>query len=224
MALIYWVHLREDEDYLSDGYIGITDRKLNERMNEHKIEEHHDFFQDIIDYHGWDNLIKEVIYENNICECRSFEYYLRPNRNIGWNSAAGGGLPPNHKGKKRSEEFCKKLSNNKKGNKYKLGLKHNEETIKKMKDYKKSKEHNNKVRIALIGNKNKLGYKLTEENKNNIRIAKLDKKIYKFKNGSIIELCTRSELISKYNLNNSCLSMVINGSRPHHKGWIIIED
>lgn len=169
MALIYWIHLRENENYLTDGYIGITERELNDRMEEHRVIEHSsDIFQDMIDYHGWDNLIKEVIYVNDICECRSFEYYLRPKTNIGWNTAAGGGMPPSRKGKSHTIESKTNMSLCRKGKKFTDTVKLNMSISRKNNPL--SNESRNKLSNLFKG------VERTIETKNKISASKKGKK------------------------------------------------
>lgn len=115
MALIYWIHRKENEDYLTEGYIGITDRTLEERLLDHKREAPNKHFQNAINKYGWDNLIKEVIFEGSEEDCLLFENYLRAEECVGWNVAIGGGKPPGMYGKQHKNETKIKQSESHKG-------------------------------------------------------------------------------------------------------------
>jgi len=112
-------------------------------------------------------------------------------------SIARMGHPGYGKGLRRSEEFCRKVSEGKKGNTGRLGQPHTEESKRKMSENRKGRglgphteERNQKVRAALTGRKrppfseewkrnisegNK-GKHLSEEHKRNVSIALSGKK------------------------------------------------
>lgn len=57
-------------------------------------------------------------------------------------------------------------------------------------------------------------------------ISKTTKENYMFinKHTKVIEVCTRSELCDKYNLNRSHLAKVFKGSRTHTGGWSLLNE
>jgi hypothetical protein len=101
------------------------------------------------------------------------------------------------------------------------------EQVKNRRKYKyppKSDEHKRKIGLASSKRKGELasmwGKTHTSETKEKMSEKAKDKTIYKFKhNVHGVEECTRSELISKYNLNDSNMSMLISGKYKTHKGW-----
>jgi predicted GIY-YIG superfamily endonuclease len=94
---VYWIHYINQIEPLNEGYIGITNN-LNKRYKYH--------FEGI-------NNDNKLLYESlkkgaiqsvlHVCDnyenALEIEKYYRPKENIGWNLAAGGGMPPSRKGK-----------------------------------------------------------------------------------------------------------------------------
>lgn len=79
MAYVYWLHLPEHKDFLTEGYIGAAS-DIAARLRSHKHR-----FKAI-----WDKVVVELLVESAIDYCFALEAKLRPNRNIGWNISAGG--------------------------------------------------------------------------------------------------------------------------------------
>jgi hypothetical protein len=67
------------------------------RWRVHKRSATNLHLQNAIKKYGWDNLIKEVVAFAEKDYCFNLEKQLRPNENIGWNIAQGGGCPPGFK-------------------------------------------------------------------------------------------------------------------------------
>lgn len=89
--VVYWIHLKEHTDIATEGYVGVS-INFKERMYRHlkitaKLDCH---FGNVINKHGWDNLIKEIIFEGTKEECYAKEKELRSSFQIGWNEAIGG--------------------------------------------------------------------------------------------------------------------------------------
>ena len=89
--ILYWIRLESHSDIAVDGYVGVT-FNFDQRMNEHlkftsKLDSH---FGNAISKYGWDNMIKEVIFEGSSEDCYAKEKELRPKFQIGWNEAIGG--------------------------------------------------------------------------------------------------------------------------------------
>ena len=89
MAVVYWIRLEEHDDINSQGYVGIT-KDFNSRMSRHRRLWTGPHFKSAIIKYGWDNLIKDVVFEGSIEDCRLEEYRLRPDYDIGWNINIGG--------------------------------------------------------------------------------------------------------------------------------------
>lgn len=102
MAFVYWIHLKEHTDILTEGYVGITTRTVAERFNGHKCSKVH---KNKHLHEVFSNKVDVIV--TTICEC-SIEYAgelenkLRPVECIGWNLAAGGNtVSMTTEGKKR---------------------------------------------------------------------------------------------------------------------------
>jgi hypothetical protein len=115
--VVYWIHNPEDTDINSQGYVGISNN-VNRRMKEHSKKM---------------GFLEGKILDVFLCGekefCKQIEKELRPKKNIGLNIAAGGGIPPNITGIRRSEQTKFLISQNNVGFK---GRKHSEETKRKM--------------------------------------------------------------------------------------------
>ena len=87
---VYWISTKGHTDYNSQGYVGITNN-INKRFKEHqkKTGSH---LQRAITKYGWSNLNKTILVSNVDKELAMLvESMLRPNMQIGWNIASGGG-------------------------------------------------------------------------------------------------------------------------------------
>jgi hypothetical protein len=115
--LIYWIHSDQETSIETQGYIGIT-KDLTRRLKEHRRK--HNFLDD--------RTVDVFLYGDKLY-CKQIEKSLRPKRNIGLNIAEGGGLPPNVKGIKRSNETKAKIKASMVGFR---GRTHTEETKLKM--------------------------------------------------------------------------------------------
>jgi len=115
--LIYWIHSDQETNIETQGYVGIT-KNLTRRLKEHRRKPNF-----------LDNRTVDVFLYGDKLYCKQIEKSLRPKRNIGLNVAEGGGLPPNVKGIKRSDETKAKMKASMVGFK---GRTHSEETKAKM--------------------------------------------------------------------------------------------
>lgn len=93
MAFVYWIHLKEHTDILTEGYVGITSRTVEIRASQHRLAGRSNRAN-----FGIAKVFKEygdLLIFDTLCEC-SIEYAgelenkLRPVECIGWNLAAGG--------------------------------------------------------------------------------------------------------------------------------------
>lgn len=90
---IYWAHLPEHTNPMTEGYIGITKKRIERRKSEHNRDSKNNSnktFHRAIRKYG-DKIVWEVL-EDNYSEftVKLFECFIRPERNIGWNIAIGG--------------------------------------------------------------------------------------------------------------------------------------
>jgi predicted GIY-YIG superfamily endonuclease len=93
---VYWIRHKDHTDMFSQGYIGVSGR-FDRRIWEHSHLKGNRHLKFAINKYGWDNLIKEQILIAERDYCLDIEKKLRPNDDIGWNCALGGGDPPVNK-------------------------------------------------------------------------------------------------------------------------------
>lgn len=121
-CIVYWIHNKSETDIKKQGYVGVT-KNLKRRIKEHSRKS---------------NFLENRIVDIFLCGekeyCKEIEYQLRPKKYIGLNIAAGGGIPPDVTGIKRSEKTKILMSQNNIGMK---GKKHTEETKRKMSESRK---------------------------------------------------------------------------------------
>jgi hypothetical protein len=91
MSVVYWIRVEEHFDMNSDGYIGVA-IDLDSRLVRHRsITSRNDcHFGRAIRYHGWKNMLCDVVFSGADEECYALENKLRPDFQIGWNEAIGG--------------------------------------------------------------------------------------------------------------------------------------
>lgn len=228
MAIIYWIHKQKNEDYLKDGYIGITERSLEERLEEHRKNPPNRHFRFTIKKYGWDNLIKEIIFVGSIEDCLLFENYLRNKEHIGLNHAIGGGLPPSNKGKKHTEETLKKMSEKAKGRiVWNIGKNLTENHKKKIGESNKgrtvSEERRKQISIKLKGNKNSIGSIRTEEAKRKISEYQKDKPrnttLFIFEKDNTVIKLNGLDFTKYINTNRSSVTKLIKGRLKSLYGW-----
>lgn len=108
-ASIYWIHLEEHSDPLTEGYLGVS-KCVEERLNHHlkniqagKHKNPH--LVHVVEKYGWENLVKDVLLNGEEAYCYEIEEKMRPKKAIGWNIAPGGHRGPGwSKGMKKSKE------------------------------------------------------------------------------------------------------------------------
>lgn len=85
--ILYWAHYAHQTDIRSEGYVGITSRKLYVRKNRHRNNKASALYEI-----GKDKeLIWQVMYENlSEHEALMIEEFLRPTDGIGYNKRKGG--------------------------------------------------------------------------------------------------------------------------------------
>ena len=90
-SVVYWIRLLDHVDPSSQGYIGVTN-DFNRRLKQHKVKtiNNDSHFARAINKYGWNNLVKEVIFEGSSKDCYKKEFELRSKYHIGWNESIGG--------------------------------------------------------------------------------------------------------------------------------------
>lgn len=79
MAVLYWLHLPNEADVFTQGYVGVaSDMTTRLRSHKHRFK------------HIWDKVVVTQLAVSTKEYCFDLEKKLRPKRNIGWNKSIGG--------------------------------------------------------------------------------------------------------------------------------------
>lgn len=170
---VYWIHYKEHTDPKSEGYVGITSQDPKKRFRDHGCGKNihlrnrcKQTFTTLTTLH--ENLSLE--------DAKKIEREYRPQENIGWNTAIGGGIPPSLKGRVVSEKTRRLLASFR-------GRTHTPETRRKLSEARMgkplSKEHRNKLSKAKLGkclstetkrriSETKMGHVVSEETRERI--------------------------------------------------------
>ena len=107
--IVYWYHLANHTDPYTEGYVGVTCRE-DERHRAHLSG--YQGGSKILHYafnkYGVDQVQKTVLHRVSKQEAYELEQQYRPEMNVGWNIAMGGGLPPDTTGRVDSPEVRQK--------------------------------------------------------------------------------------------------------------------
>jgi predicted GIY-YIG superfamily endonuclease len=120
VGYVYWIHLKDQWDPTEDGYIGVS-QDPEQRFKQHRKTTNPMLAE------GMKNpdVVMDIMFVGSY-ECAMMrERCFRPRPNMGWNINIGGKVPPNQKGKPKSEKTKLLISQNNVGMK---GKKHSEET------------------------------------------------------------------------------------------------
>jgi len=102
-VVVYWLKYLEHNDPYSQGYIGIS-TNFNSRKWAHENGKSGNHIYNRIN----NGAAFEIMHECDTVEEAVFlEERYRPDENIGWNLARGGGLPPSQKGKSYPKQKLK---------------------------------------------------------------------------------------------------------------------
>ncbi len=117
MAFVYWIHLPEHTDMLSQGYIGFTSKTVESRWKQHRDDSkrypHLTLYKALVKY--GEDLVVTTLVEGDNDYCLNLENNLRPKNKIGWNIKVGGDMGPI--GVIPSEESRRKMSESRTGEK-----------------------------------------------------------------------------------------------------------
>jgi predicted GIY-YIG superfamily endonuclease len=94
ICYVYWIHLPEYTDVLSQGYVGIS-KKPRQRFQTHLKRPENAKMKNYIRKHP--EAIMTVLLKSTRMMCEQVEKKLRPDKGIGWNIAIGGGTTPSQK-------------------------------------------------------------------------------------------------------------------------------
>lgn len=95
IAFVYWIHLPEHTDMLTQGYIGVTKNAVSIRFGQHASAAK--CGSDLILHKAMRkhaSVTTVVVFEGDEDCCYEFEQKVRPSRHIGWNIVEGGGKSP----------------------------------------------------------------------------------------------------------------------------------
>jgi hypothetical protein len=188
LAIVYHIHKKGDFN-LKDGYIGFSTRNdITKRIKEHKIKGSrlYSYFSDpTLD------LEYRVLFRGSEKDMLEKEFQLRPENNIGWNIAKGGGLPP-----KTTKESAKKILQSKRDSGYFEDGRSRKAALKSARTMKangfyKSEKHMESLEKARQVNLNK-------NPKINLPVDMLD-----MDNDTVIRTFNNSREASKYLINKS---------------------
>lgn len=120
LAYVYWLHLYDHYDPLSQGYIGVStdpDFRCNRHLRLLREGKHDNIHltHAYLRYKG--NILHSIIYEGEEEDCYDEEVRLRPTRAIGWNIAEGGCKPPSQAGIPKSQSHRMNIGMANRGNK-----------------------------------------------------------------------------------------------------------
>lgn len=159
MAEVYWIRLKSHTDMFTQGYIGYTKRNTAERFKEHCFPSsaRETLLYRNLKKHKEDIVVSAICVSTNEY-CLDLERKLRPVKNIGWNSAVGGGLPPDSRGSVRSEEAKEATAAKHRG------MKRSEETRANMREAAKYREFSlENIRKAIASNTGKPRSEMTKK-------------------------------------------------------------
>lgn len=112
MAFLYWIHTKDQTDFKSEGYIGVTKQPVSRRFSQHKRDSLRNSLRrkgktiptlsKAFIKHG-EALLVDTLVEADYEYVLELEALLRPSLRIGWNVCQGGGKPYEGKGGSRKE-------------------------------------------------------------------------------------------------------------------------
>lgn len=233
---VYWIHLPEHSDILTQGYVGLTKKTGRKRFTSHrnnstKPKHAHKVISKAFKKYG-DRIIVTTLLVCNKEYAKFFENRLRPTDFIGWNMNAGGYTPST-----KSPEVLKAAAEKRKKTMEgrELGGENHwnwqggislERHIKKPWTPEKRKAAG-----AKISEKRK-GCSLTEEHRKKLSEAKIgmydgeknpfaDLKEYTFIRvvDGLVEVCTRSALKRKYGLGKQIEALFYTKPQKTALGW-----
>lgn len=92
-SIVYWLHLPEHTNIMTQGYVGVT-KDVRQRFMCHRYRTENVHLKRAIKKYGWENIVKTTVLIAEKVYCLMVEAKLRAFSKIGWNEACGGGAPP----------------------------------------------------------------------------------------------------------------------------------
>lgn len=178
-AVVYWIHFDNQNDPYNQGYVGVTvdfDRRIKNHLKDARKGIHlNEYLQESI---LSEDIRIDILHKDEEDICYEHERKYRPNLNIGWNIAKGGGEGGVVRtGYKLSEEFREKRRLHMLGNKLASAGKGKSKST----EHRRKISESNKGRIVSEEQKQKQSNKmkgriLSPEHKEKIRLSGLGKK------------------------------------------------
>ena len=224
MYSVYWIHLEQHTDPLTEGYIGVSNQP-KARFRAHTTDNTSSgssVVKQMVELYGLTAIKHTILFQDSnfeVAQAKEFEY--RPTPNIGWNLAKGGGVSPSNIGRKHSKETVDKITNGvrqtRNNRNYVSPFKgvtnrHSDETRAKIGSYHKGKtisaEHIAAMRLKLSGEHN-------SKAKSVVVVDTLDNCEYTFK-------CIRTAA-TELNIGYSAIRSALrsSNSRLVYKRWLI---
>jgi hypothetical protein len=97
VAVVYWLHLKNDTDVFTQGYVGVTTRLIDIRFKEHcsKFNSSYNPYNPLhlaFAQYGIDSIVRTRLCVCNVKQAYELERILRPFEYMGWNTVEGGKL------------------------------------------------------------------------------------------------------------------------------------
>lgn len=109
---IYWIRALHHKNPFEAGYIGVSNQP-EARFRAHTTDTGgvgSKVVKAYVEKHGLDSIVHEILGEySSFEEAQSIEALYRPDMNIGWNIAKGGGVTPDCSGRVHSQETKDKI-------------------------------------------------------------------------------------------------------------------
>lgn len=101
-AVLYWLHLIDDTDVFTQGYVGVTTRLIDIRFKEHcsRYVNSYNPYNPLhlaFDQYGLENIVKTRLCVCDVKQAYELEKVFRPFEYMGWNTVEGGKLSPSVK-------------------------------------------------------------------------------------------------------------------------------
>jgi hypothetical protein len=99
VAVVYWLHLKDDTDVFTQGYVGVTTRLIDVRFREHcsKFKSSYNPYNPLhlaFAQHGIDAIVRTRLCVCNVKQAYEIERLFRPFEYMGWNTVEGGKMSP----------------------------------------------------------------------------------------------------------------------------------
>tara|TARA_R110000803_G_scaffold13482_1_gene37872 strand:- start:19233 stop:19829 length:597 start_codon:yes stop_codon:yes gene_type:complete len=105
---LYWIHHKNHSDVTREGYIGVSGDP-SRRFKEHTSRKDNIHLHNALTAYGEDIVFK-VLALGERAYILQLEHSLRPTKQVGWNIAVGGCIPPDQTGFHMPKSMCSETS------------------------------------------------------------------------------------------------------------------